>query len=454
MDNRSLAKKVADHTGLPVEKCREVITQICAALERGITQNELIRIDRFGVFRPRLRGQAHPTRNLFHGDPILLDKINAPVLPELEEPVVRLPRVQRPVHPEDRELIELWLTHRAGSTQEPVTTQTIFDVGDETAPMNHWAPATCEVARQVVNSFSRFCDEPLVQLGLLPSRLAAKPLAERRTEIIAFAERYAERAAPRLEKYARSRAAMEQPVKGSLIWRTRGWIYFVKYNSLFFKWLELHGYRPPGSNPFTGIRRFHPLDFMRGRVVVVNAWYEKILAYPLLSTRDRAIIHLLSNGLRRSEVALAPLANLNLPAGTITVTGKGGHVREVLLWENTLAAVRAWLDDRRDSVNPFIFGTRRSQGRAMNPEHINNIVRQAVRCAFPSDRSAIARVSPHWFRHYYITTALERGVPAIAIMANVGHNSEHMIRRYTHPDKAWVFDQLRRADQRSPHDNL
>jgi integrase/recombinase XerD len=144
--------------------------------------------------------------------------------------------------------------------------------------------------------------------------------------------------------------------------------------------------------------------------------------------RNRVLLRLLYRaGLRVSEIAGLSWRDLHArdEGGQITVFGKGGKTRTVLLpadvWRD-LVSLRgdAALEDP-------VFRSRR--GRHLDPSAVFRIVRRAAERA---ELEAQGKVSPHWLRHAHATHALERGAPIHLVQATLGHASVATTGRYLH----------------------
>ena len=144
--------------------------------------------------------------------------------------------------------------------------------------------------------------------------------------------------------------------------------------------------------------------------------------------RNRVLLRLLYRaGLRVSEIAGLCWrdAHARDDGGQVTVFGKGGKTRTVLLpsdvWRD-LVSLRgeAGLDDP-------VFRSRR--GSHLDPSAIFRIVRHAAERA---ELEAMGKVSPHWLRHAHATHALERGAPINLVQATLGHASVATTGRYLH----------------------
>ena len=141
--------------------------------------------------------------------------------------------------------------------------------------------------------------------------------------------------------------------------------------------------------------------------------------------RNKALLRLLYlGGLRISEACglrvrdLAPRDD----AGQVTIFGKGGKTRVVLLkasiWHE-LAGVRG--------ADPDAAVFRSREGGALDPSQVHRIVKIAAKRAGLSPA-----VSAHWLRHAHVSHALDRGAPAHLVQATVGHASLATTSRYAH----------------------
>jgi integrase/recombinase XerD len=132
-------------------------------------------------------------------------------------------------------------------------------------------------------------------------------------------------------------------------------------------------------------------------------------------------------GLRVSEACglrwrdLQPAAD---GAGQITVFGKGGKTRVVLV----SAAVWDALQKLRGTAGPdaAVFRSRTRGG------HLN--VSQARRIVYAgANRAGLdLNLSPHWFRHAHASLALDRGAPIHLVQQTLGHSSVDTTGRYQH----------------------
>jgi integrase len=110
--------------------------------------------------------------------------------------------------------------------------------------------------------------------------------------------------------------------------------------------------------------------------------------------------------------------------GQITVFGKGGRTRAVLLKPKTwdqLLSIRG--DAAADSP---VFRSRKGGG-PLDPSQARRIVYAAGAKA-----GLTQKVSPHWMRHAHASHALDRNAPIHLVQATLGHASIATTGRYLH----------------------
>ncbi len=142
--------------------------------------------------------------------------------------------------------------------------------------------------------------------------------------------------------------------------------------------------------------------------------------------RDKALLRLLYlGGLRISEACGLRGRDMAVrdDAGQVTVFGKGGKTRAVLLkasiWQDLVAL-------RSADPDAALFRSREGGG-ALDPSQAHRIVKRAAQRAGLSDA-----VSAHWLRHAHVSHALDRGAPVHLVQATVGHASLATTSRYAH----------------------
>ena len=159
--------------------------------------------------------------------------------------------------------------------------------------------------------------------------------------------------------------------------------------------------------------------------------------------RDAAMIELAyASGLRVSELVTLPLADVNLNAGYVRVTGKGGKTRVVPIHGVALQRIARYItDDRpsfvRDPSERALFLTDR--GRGMTRQGFwktlrNHAARAGIR--LPS-----GAMSPHKLRHSFATHLVERGADLRAVQAMLGHADISTTQIYTQVSQAHMIVQ-------------
>jgi integrase/recombinase XerD len=167
---------------------------------------------------------------------------------------------------------------------------------------------------------------------------------------------------------------------------------------------------------------------------VKNVLAERILAEPDVhrlialepDVRNRLLLRLLYAGAPRvSELCTLRWRDVRPrdEAGQVTLFGKGGKTRTVLL----TAATWRELEAARGDAGPDdpVFASRK--GGPLSPVQAWRIVRVAAR------RAGIeGDVSPHWLRHAHASHALDRGAPVHLVQATLGHADLRTTSKYTH----------------------
>lgn len=120
--------------------------------------------------------------------------------------------------------------------------------------------------------------------------------------------------------------------------------------------------------------------------------------------------------------------------GQITVYGKGGKTRSILIEDVSLYRALVALRHGAPDHAPVFVSRRRGnpQGKQpeekrLSPDQVYRIVRKAAK------RADIDKpVSPHWFRHAHASHALEAGAPITLVRDTLGHSNLTTTSRYSH----------------------
>jgi integrase/recombinase XerD len=154
------------------------------------------------------------------------------------------------------------------------------------------------------------------------------------------------------------------------------------------------------------------------------------------SKRDRVMVVVAyAGGLRVSELTALAWADV-LPRDKgrvqLSITGKGGKVRNVLLPE---IVSRSLLSLRGDAgVNDPVFAKR--NGGRLTERAVNKMVKGAAKAA-----GINTAVSPHWLRHAHGSHAIERGASLPQVQQTLGHGNIATTSGYLHARPDCFFDE-------------
>ncbi len=152
-----------------------------------------------------------------------------------------------------------------------------------------------------------------------------------------------------------------------------------------------------------------------------------------LSRRDLAMLELLySSGLRLAELAGLDVPDLDLADRTVRVLGKGSKTRVLPVGGKAVAALRAWLGERRalakDGAGALFVG---QNGRRLGARAIQ---KRIGRWAAGSNLNV--PVHPHLLRHSFATHLLESSRDLRGVQELLGHADISTTQVYTHLDFA------------------
>ena len=120
-------------------------------------------------------------------------------------------------------------------------------------------------------------------------------------------------------------------------------------------------------------------------------------------------------------------------SGQVTLYGKGGKTRRVLLSPATWAVLAAHRGREREAGyggdGEPVFRSRKAGGgaRPLSRQQLWRVVKGLARQAGLPEA-----VSPHWLRHAHVSHALDRGAPPHLVQQTVGHASLQTTSRYAH----------------------
>lgn len=163
---------------------------------------------------------------------------------------------------------------------------------------------------------------------------------------------------------------------------------------------------------------------------------DRLLGAPDPSTprglRDRALLELLyATGLRVSELVGLRTSDLNLDAGYLVCSGKGGRERIVPIGRAAVEWVRRYVVEAR----PRLAGARRSPRLFLNARGGPSLTRVGfwkILKAYGRAAGITRPLTPHVIRHAFATHLLERGADLRAIQMMLGHADLSTTQIYTH----------------------
>ena len=139
--------------------------------------------------------------------------------------------------------------------------------------------------------------------------------------------------------------------------------------------------------------------------------------------RDVAIMELFySSGLRLSELAALDVAEVDPYTESVRVFGKGRKERCTPLTKQTVAVLKAWLQERGGSPEEAVFPSAR--GARLSPDGVQYLLAKHVATAQKTCPSLTKkRISPHVLRHTAAMELLQAGVDRSVIALWLGHES-------------------------------
>jgi len=151
----------------------------------------------------------------------------------------------------------------------------------------------------------------------------------------------------------------------------------------------------------------------------------KMIALENMPRNKAILLTLYAGGFRVAELCSLKWSDLQNrdKAGQITVFGKGGKTRTVLIPQAVWIALQSLRGEAGENAPVF----RSRKGGHLDESQIWRIVRKA------SKRAGIDKdVSCHWLRHAHASHALDRGAPIHLVQATLGHSSISTTGKYLH----------------------
>lgn len=217
--------------------------------------------------------------------------------------------------------------------------------------------------------------------------------------------------------------------------------------SKFYKFMARKEIGIVEYNPFSseeGAMRFKSKNYSNTRSLQdeeVRAIMEVITKdNSILGIRNQLLILLLATtGMRREELVSLKIGDIKKSDGKdlFEFVGKGKKERLVVIAKSIMLLIEKYLSMREvtlgdKSLPLFISHSTRNNNivsnTAITTQSIYNLVKKVANEA-GIDASS---VSPHCFRHTYVTRSLEMGVPLTDIQDRVGHADISTTKRYAH----------------------
>ncbi len=150
----------------------------------------------------------------------------------------------------------------------------------------------------------------------------------------------------------------------------------------------------------------------------------------LSGIRDAAIIALgLGCGLRRQEIALLELQNINCAERSVSIIGKGNKERKVFPPPQAWDLLMRWVEVRGHDGSPCVFTVIR-KGKNIHLDHPLGTVAVWKIIRKRGKQMGLESFSPHDLRRTFATRLLEVGADLDTIREALGHNSVLTTQRY------------------------
>ncbi|SDK74711.1 tyrosine recombinase XerC [Microbulbifer yueqingensis] len=202
------------------------------------------------------------------------------------------------------------------------------------------------------------------------------------------------------------------------------------------------------ANPAAGLRAPKP-DRKLPRVLDVDAAGEFVESPARgdgderLQLRDRALLELFySSGLRLSELTALDWSQLDLGAGEVRVTGKGGKARVLPVGRQAREALQAWRRVAPPGSDEAVF-------TSLKGRRLGNRAVQARLAHWSRAGGAEQRVHPHMLRHSFASHMLESSSDLRAVQELLGHADISTTQIYTHLDFQHLASVYDRAHPRA-----
>lgn len=193
---------------------------------------------------------------------------------------------------------------------------------------------------------------------------------------------------------------------------------YIRATRRLFKWLHQRGIISADITSDFNLPRLP----RRGKKGISDEHAAQILAASKThSVRDYAIISFLdSTNARRGGVASLTLSalNINAPAPRckqVRVIEKGNKERTVIMSDETMRAIKSWLEVRHSTTN-YVFAS--EKGKPLNVDSISEILER-----YKKRLQISAPCSPHQWRHRWFRKMISNGMPLAQAAQLGGHEN-------------------------------
>lgn len=202
----------------------------------------------------------------------------------------------------------------------------------------------------------------------------------------------------------------------------------------FFKWFQLAGYLDVTAVLPTAAVKFEKLGEPLPRHLSseqMEAIYQAVTGDKDINLRDRALLAVLTHGLRAEDVSTLNVGNFD---GTRLrfVRKKDKSDAIVPLRSSAREQIYAYLERRRsqreeltDESPLFLSYDPRNSGQRLGYQGIYYFTKIKL-----SEATGIQDLTPHRFRHTYATELIELGIDSLLARSLTGHKSEKVFKRY------------------------
>ncbi|MBD1379236.1 site-specific tyrosine recombinase/integron integrase [Metabacillus arenae] len=143
--------------------------------------------------------------------------------------------------------------------------------------------------------------------------------------------------------------------------------------------------------------------------------------------RERALMEVLySTACRLSEIENMKITDINIQEMSARVVGKGDKERVVYLSYKAIYHLRRYIKSRNDECD-YLFVTTRKPNRKMTDRTIERIIDKINKRANISKK-----LTPHTFRHSFVTLAMENGADLADVQHLLGHEDPRTTLIYAH----------------------